>query len=300
MVTEVNVAGAMNIAGLGELRAGSSHNDPAAVVEAARQFEALFLQMMLKSMRSAGASFAEDRDRSYEEMFDREIAVELAQSDSLGIADLLLRQIGHGQDAAATASRDFASLSSVPRGVPISLMPNTSFSDATGTRADFRPDSPAEFVEQIRPLAIRTAESLGIDPRVVIAQAALESGWGQHQIRDTRGVSANNLFGIKADPYWGGERVSVRTLENEDGAFVPRRASFRSYPDLAAGFSDYAAFLRSNPRYANALAAGTDAVEFSRRLEEAGYATDPDYADKLVAILSGHLNASSAQPGEVR
>ncbi|MGD8339317.1 MAG: flagellar assembly peptidoglycan hydrolase FlgJ [Gammaproteobacteria bacterium] len=298
MVTEVNVAGSMNIAGLGELRASSSRNDPAALAKAAQQFEALFLQMMLKSMRSAGSSFAEDRDRSYEEMFDREIAVELARSDSLGIADLLLKQIGHGQEAAV--NRDFGSLSSAPKGAAISLVPDAARGGATGVQDDFRPESPADFVEQIVPLATKTAESLGIDPHIVIAQAALESGWGEHQIRDPRGVSANNLFGIKADPQWTGDRVTVRTLEHENGAFVPRQESFRRYPTLEAGFSDYAAYLSSNPRYRNALAAGPDAVEFTRQLQEAGYATDPDYADKLVDILGGRLNALLAPSGKAR
>lgn len=281
MVAEVSHIPTTAIGGVSSLRALSAQNDPQALTEAAQQFEALFLQMMLQSMRSAGSSFAEDRDRSYEEMFDREIAVELARKNSLGIADMLLRQMGH--DPGAASVPDSGSGTSMTPGQPgVSSV-------APSRQQDFTPDSPEEFVEQIWPLARRAAEHLGIDPRAIVAQAALETGWGQNLIRDTGGISANNLFGIKADHRWDGDRVSVRTLEHENGAFAPRMASFRSYETLEAGFADYQAFLTADPRYAQAVGSGNSVRDFSRHLQEAGYATDPDYADKISEIASGRL-----------
>ena len=111
-------------------------------------------------------------------------------------------------------------------------------------------------MREIWPLAVRAGEKLGVNPRAIVAQAALETGWGTRLIRDDAGVSGNNLFGIKADSRWAGERVTVTTLEYEGGLPKPQRAPFRAYPDLAAGFEDYVRFLKGNPRYSEALQAG--------------------------------------------
>ena len=122
---------------------------------------------------------------------------------------------------------------------------------------------------------------------VGIAQAALETGWGRNISRDGNGVSGNNLFNIKADPGWNGGRLSVRTLEFDDGLPKPQVASFRAYPDLKSAFADYVQFLKGNPRYASALQQGAQGGKFADALQSAGYATDPSYADKLRSILAG-------------
>ena len=132
-------------------------------------------------------------------------------------------------------------------------------------------------------------QQLGVNPRAIVAQAALETGWGSRLIRDDAGVSGNNLFGIKADASWTGERVTVSTLEYEGGLPKPQRSQFRAYPDLASGFADYVGFLKGNPRYSEALRAGGSAEVYAGRLQSAGYATDPNYAEKIRTIIASPI-----------
>jgi flagellar protein FlgJ len=277
MVAESQVASFTDFGALTRLKSRAGQNDPQAVREAARQFEALFLQMMLKSMRDAGSAFAESRDRTYEEMFDQQIALELAQRDSLGIGDLLVRQVDalRAADDPGARSGVVESQAAVPAVAGLS----------TRRRSDFRPADPKDFVAGIWDLAKRTGAALGVDPRALVAQAALETGWGDHQIRDQRGVSGNNLFGVKADASWRGERIGVSTLEYEGVRFVPRFEHFRAYPSIAEGFAGYEEFLANNPRYTQALKNGSDPSTYAHELQAAGYATDPDYAAKIERIL---------------
>jgi flagellar protein FlgJ len=163
---------------------------------------------------------------------------------------------------------------------------------ASGGRSDFRPASREEFVREIWPLAVDAGRRLGVEPRAIVAQAALETGWGNRLIRDDAGISGNNLFGIKADSRWTGERVSVATLEYEDGLPKPQRANFRAYPDLAAGFEDYVRFLSENPRYREALRNGADAGAYADQLQSSGYATDPRYAEKIRSIIASPIIGS--------
>ena len=277
MVAETQVASFTDFGALTQLKARVGANDPKAVREAARQFEALFLQMMLKSMRDAGSALAESRDRSYEEMFDQQIALELAQRDSLGIGDLLLRQMDMLN---ATENADAASAA------PVQLAGNAYATGlSTRRRSDFRPADAQAFVSEIWGLAKQTGSELGVEPRVIVAQAALETGWGNQLMRDGRGISSNNLFGIKADDTWRGERIGVSTLEYEGERFVPRFAQFRAYADLSEGFDGYQDFLAGNARYAEAIKHGADPEQFAHELQAAGYATDPDYATKIERIL---------------
>jgi flagellar protein FlgJ len=130
----------------------------------------------------------------------------------------------------------------------------------------------------------------------LIAQAALETGWGRHQIRFADGRPSNNLFNIKADSRWEGERVAVNTVEYEQGVAVRKREYFRAYPSIRQGFNDYVAVLQAKPRYGQALAAARRPEAYFAALQEAGYATDPRYADKVVAVLRGtEMTAAIAQ-----
>lgn len=147
--------------------------------------------------------------------------------------------------------------------------------------------SPDEFVAAVWPHAVRTAAELGVSPRILVAQAALETGWGRHVPRADDGSGSHNLFGIKAGASWNGERTTTTTQEYADGAMKRTTAQFRAYGDVGASFDDYARLLKSSRRYAGALAAGTDEANFAHALQRAGYATDPAYAAKLVGIANG-------------
>lgn len=276
----MNQTGAVynDFAGLANLKARAAQESPEATQEAARQFEALFVQMMLKSMREAGAVLGEERDTTYEEMFDQQVAVEMTRGRGIGIAEMLVRQLAPTTPAAAAAPAPFDAAAARYSGPDRDISP---------ARADWRPDDPQQFVDDIWPLAEQAAQQLDIDPRTLVAQAALETGWGQKLIRDGAGVSGNNLFGIKADSRWDGERVTVSTLEYDGG--VPRRmsAEFRAYPTLREGFADYVNFLQDNARYESATQGGLTPEDYAGSLQDAGYATDPRYADKIGDLVNG-------------
>jgi flagellar protein FlgJ len=278
-----------DFAGLAALRARSGQGDPEVLREVARQFESLFTSMMLKSMRDASMGdplFGSDSERAYRDMFDQQMAVEMSRGKGLGIADMLVRQLSGTVRAAAPPVRE-----------PLPLGPSDRIDSVQRTAdPEFSPASPEEFVRGIWPHARDAARELGVDPRSIVAQAALETGWGKHMIRGDDGRNGNNLFGIKADPAWSGRRVSVSTLEYEDGVARRQRDWFRAYESVAEGFRDYVDFLKGSARYQTALAAGDDPGAFAEGLQRAGYATDPAYADKIRRILNGPVLESALAP----
>jgi len=277
-----------DFSGIARLERGARERDPEATREAARQFEAIFVKMMLKSMRDANSVLAEDRDRTYEEMFDDQIALELTREKGLGLADLLVRQMSPASSAERGELNQSLLQSRIARSAEASPIDDKSAPAASPLpgREDFRPDTPESFLRRIWPLAESAGEKLGVDPQAIAAQATLETGWGKRLIRDADGVSGNNLFGIKADRRWGGERVAVPTLEYRGDIAKRESAQFRAYPDLASGFEDYVKFLKGNPRYAEATAGGLSAGDYARSLQDAGYATDPDYANKIRDVMT--------------
>ncbi len=149
--------------------------------------------------------------------------------------------------------------------------------------------SPQAFARSLWPHARKAAGRLGVAPEALLAQAALETGWGKSLPRHPDGRSSHNVFGIKAGPSWRGERVAVPTLEHEDGVAVRKRAEFRSYASLEEGFADYVRLLTSGPRYREALEKSGDSAVFMQALQRAGYATDPSYADKIGAVLNSEV-----------
>jgi flagellar protein FlgJ len=237
-------------------------NDPATLREVARQFESIFTKMMLQSMRQASFGdplFGSDQGDMYQGMMDDQLAVQLSQGKGLGLADMLIRQLSQG-GAGAVA------------GAP---------GDTANEKAS--PEQQRKFVEEILPHATAAARELGVDPRAILAQAALETGWGTSQPGDGSGAS-HNYFGIKAGDSWRGARVSSATTEFENGAARDEQAQFRAYGSVAENMDDYVRVLRDNPRYAAALGTGTDVRAFANALQRGGYATDPEYANKLVAL----------------
>lgn len=284
--------------GLAGLRAESQKNDPETLRKVAGQFEALFIQMMLKSMRDASLGeglMDSEHVKTYQSMFDQQIALDLSKRSSLGLADMMVRQLspkGSVPEAEPDTGRmPVGSLTAVtPQLVMPAARPRPAETSASenlerGSADEWRPDTPEHFVKQLWPHAQRAADELGTAPELLIAQAALETGWGQHVIRGQDGRSSFNLFGIKADASWQGARVSTETVEFRDGLMRRERAPFRAYTSLEESFSDYVSFLKTNPRYQRALDQAGDAPAFAQALSEAGYATDPAYHGKIERIM---------------
>ena len=297
-----------DIQGLAGLRYKARQNSPDATREAAQQFEAVFIQMMLKSMRAASVSeggiMDNDQSRMYLDLFDQQLALSMAKQGQMGLADQIVKQLG-GESASQqtrptspTAVGDpLATLRQVERIRSSVAMPATTgikAAAANGSRdldsandAPFEPSSPAAFVRRMWPHAQQAASQLGVAPEVLIAQAAHETAWGKSMPRFADGRSSNNLFGIKANRSWEGERVVNATLEFVGGVPVRQRDGFRAYASYADSFNDYANFLQSNPRYGEALNQVKDGAAYLRALQQAGYATDPGYARKILALMNG-------------
>lgn len=267
-----------DLSGLARLRAEArtDAHSPEALRKAASQFEALFIQMVLKGMREAKLAdglFENENNDHYRDMFDAQLSVSLSQGRGLGLADVIVRQLSQQGGVVAPVAGQTEPLK----------MPPTSAAEIGR--------SPESFVQTLWPHAQQAAEKIGVNPRALLAQAALETGWGQGAIRHADGRNSHNVFNIKATPDWQGERVRVATTEYENGAAVPCTAEFRAYGSYAEAFADYARVL-AQPRYAEARQQGTDAVAFGHALARAGYATDPAYGRKLASVLNGYaLNA---------
>jgi len=247
----------------------------------AQQFEALFLSMMLKSMRDATPQdglFDNDQTRLYNQLMDQTLAQKLSSGKGIGLADVIARQLGGN---AATMPSDL-----LPR-IPAGLSSPLSAGQVSLDVAPLAASAPAEFANKLWPQAVDAAQSIGVPPHFLIGHAALESGWGQREIRGADGSNSHNLFGIKAGADWKGPVAETVTTEYVNG--VPQKSvqRFRAYASYAEGFRDYAALLRNNPRYASMFGQPLDAAGFAQGLQKAGYATDPLYAGKLERILGG-------------
>jgi flagellar protein FlgJ len=236
-------------------------NSPEAISAVAKQVEALFLQMMLKSMRDATAAEETSSNEMgmYQDMFDKQVALSISQHTDLGISRLLKRQLV-GKPAAVA---------------PKLAMPTASPSAPT----------PTEFVHRMLPPITRAASALGVDPMGMLAQAALETGWGQRMPRNADGSLSHNMFGIKAGDEWAGARASADTMEVANGVATPRRTTFRAYGSIEESVNDFASLLKNSPRYRDVIAAGGNAGAYIASMGKSGYATDPEYANKLNQIL---------------
>lgn len=267
--------------GLAALKRAAKNGKPseATLKQVAQQFEALFLQMTLKSMREAGFGdelFDSEQGNFYRDMHDQQLALTLAKSQGIGLTDVLVRQLGGSK---AAGNKDVSS--------PLQAM-----LDNTRLRlrqqiagASTSPDSQT-FVQTLGPAVRQAANDLGVAPEALLSIAALETGWGSAVMQRPDGTSANNYFGIKAGSDWTGDRVTAITHEYIDGRPVVRAEQFRAYPSAADSVADFAQFLKANPRYRDALNQ-KDPRAFVEALAAGGYATDPAYAGKVGAVLGG-------------
>ena len=293
---------------------------------AARAFESLLIGQMLGQMRAATLAsglFDSAHTRLYQDLYDQQIATVMSEGDGLGIRKALLRQLApelseeraerdpdelvvpernpwlrsfkrRKVDAALDAvSTSANAVTSKPEVATKASSANASRPVAITGQGQWPPRNAEDFVAYLKPYADQAAETLGMDTSVLLAQSALETGWGKHIPRRADGRSSFNLFGIKADRSWRGDSVSVGTLEYRNGVARREQARFRAYDSPADSFVDYVAFLRRNPRYGQALDSRT-AEEFIRGLQKAGYATDPRYASKILGIRERLLGISAA------
>lgn len=242
---------------LDALRSQAKQDPDRALKDAAKQFEALFMQMLLKSMRDSlpkgGDPLASDATKTYTDMLDQQLAQSLA-GKGLGLADLMVKQLGQAKKSVDVEKLNIEARSSSK--------------------------APQAFVDQMLPHALEAGSTTGVPARFILGQAALESGWGKSEIR-----GSNNLFGIKATGGWTGPTVNATTTEYIDGKAVKKVEKFRAYASYAEGFRDWAQLVSKNPRYAAALTPGNDAAAFARGLAKGGYATDPNYAAKLTRTI---------------
>lgn len=304
--------------GLNNITLQSKSTDQAskdeALSAAAKQFEAIFMQMLLKSMRSAqdvlesDSPFNSQTTKFYRDMHDQQLAVELSSNGSLGLSELIVRQLGGDNenftphsvlrsDAELTSRRSINSPTSAQvqtelaeEATPLLASKNrqikTPFQELINlAKKDQRFEQPQDFVSALIEPAKQAEKSLGVPFQVVIAQAALETGWGKKIIVDKNGESSNNLFNIKADKRWQGDHVTKDTLEFEQGAMVKKSAPFRVYSSVSESVNDYIKFLSNNPRYKAALEKANDVEHFLQGIQKAGYATDPQYAEKILGTL---------------
>ena len=258
--------------GLAALKADPT--SPQAISAVAGQVEALFLQMMLKSMRDASMGDELDGNEMgvYQDMFDKQVALTISQHQDLGIGAILKRQLT-GKTAPAAPKTDSGGATAATPVAQTQVLAQT----------------PAEFVDQVMPAIRRAATALGVNPLGLLAQAALETGWGQRMPRTSDGSSSFNLFGVKMGDEWKGARVIADTVEFSNGVATPRRTAFRAYGSIEESVSDFANLLKKSPRYRDAIAAGGDAHTYVDRMGKSGYATDPGYANKLNQILNSDV-----------
>jgi flagellar protein FlgJ len=272
---------ATDVRGLEALRGKAAADPKAAVRQAARQFEALFMQELTKSLRAAtlaSGMLDNEGSRLGTEMLDQQLALQMTGLPgglSAAIERQLQRQMGLATGAAPAAAT-----------AETALRPE---------RATRIPDkSAAAFVQQHAQAAQAAEAATGIPAGFMIGQAAHESGWGRREIRHADGTPSHNLFGIKAGADWKGPVAETLTTEYVAGRAVKTVARFRAYASHAESFADYARLMANSPRYRQVLAQAQDAAGFADGLQRAGYATDPAYAEKLTRVINTTLRLQRA------
>ncbi len=323
---------------MNKLRQQAKDKDPEALQAVAEQFEQLFMNMMMKSMRQANDVFSSDNPlnsskvKFYQDMADTQLTKDLSESGGIGLADIIVKQLSAGygietrpdsedseeetnrseseqllsrafdSTASAAASAILGQAQQRPAAEAAEPAPAVSDTGKAATVNETLPgrfEAPEDFVESLMPIAEKVAGELGVDPKVLLAQAALETGWGKHVIQQDGSRSSYNLFNIKADSRWQGEQVQVSTLEYRDGVAQREQAAFRSYDSYEDSFNDYVSFLKGSPRYQDALQQAANPFAYVEALQQAGYATDPEYSNKIGRIYSGELISRADNVGNL-
>ena len=266
---------ALDTKSLEQLRAQAKHSPDQALKAAAQQFESVFLNMMLKSMREAtpqDGMFDSEQTRMFTGMLDQQLAQNMA-SQGVGLADIMVKQLsGQMTQAVVGNGQRIGTQSS------ISALPSA-----------YSVNAQQDFVDRMLPHARQASQASGVPLQLMLGQAALESGWGNREIRMPDGSNSFNLFGIKASGGWDGRVAEVTTTEYKDGVAYRQAEKFRAYASYAEAFQDYASLIGNNPRYADVLRQGNGMAGMAQAIQKAGYATDPRYADKLVSVM-GKIN----------
>lgn len=293
----------LNNSSLNAVKKMGREGDPKALREVANQFESMFIQQMFKSMRAATNVFSEDsylnssETELYQDMLDQQYSLNFSKGRGIGLAaafyDQMMRNYG-GQLNAPSNSTNNSTNNSInneakptAQGLYIGLR--------TRNKHQAEASAPEAFVKEMRPYADWAAAELGISSDAIVAQAALETGWGKFVLRDAQGNSSHNMFNIKAPSNYGKNSLSAKVLEFSGGVEVQERAKFKKYSSVKESFSDYVNFMQQS-RYQKTLGARNNTVSFAKELQSAGFATDPNYANKLQAILQGpYLQATGSK-----
>ncbi|WP_404359999.1 flagellar assembly peptidoglycan hydrolase FlgJ [Methylotuvimicrobium sp. KM1] len=319
-----------DFSGLSRLRNQAKQETPGAINEVAKQFESLFLNMVLKSMREAklaDSMLDNDQSKFYREMYDQQLAIHLSGKPGVGLADLIVKQLG-GEKTGETermtlddylnnplqrfppankAKKDASDSMPISSEVKSRLIkesdrPIQSLESKPIDREGIKSQEPIrttrQFVKRLHGYAEKAAAELGVEPKVLLAQAALETGWGRSVIKHKDGSSSFNLFNIKAGSSWTGKRTNVATLEYEKGIPQKQMAGFRSYDSYQESFDDYVRLVKNSSRYSQALKHANNPGRYMQELQKAGYATDPHYADKVMRIYHSD-DVASYQPNVV-
>ncbi len=276
---------------LNELKTKAGQDPQANLRPVARQVEGMFVQMMLKSMREAlpkDGMFSSDQTRLYTSMYDQQIAQQMTAGKGLGLAEEMVKQLSAQQPPDENAGQvpmkfDRQTVTSYQNAALTQMVRKALPKAPDGSDVPLSGDS-KDFLAQLSLPARLASEQSGIPHHLILAQAALESGWGQRQIRQQNGEPSFNLFGVKASASWKGKVTEITTTEFENGEAKKVKAKFRVYSSYLEALSDYVGLLTRNPRYAAVTSAAT-AEQGAQALQNAGYATDPQYARKLTGMI---------------
>ncbi|WP_250658520.1 flagellar assembly peptidoglycan hydrolase FlgJ [Alkalimarinus coralli] len=317
-----------DFSGLNALKSEALHDKEAALEAVSKQFESMFISMVMKSMREANKTFSEgnflnsSQTEFYQEMFDSQLSLTLSKGRGMGVAEAMMRQMSKQIEGVGQVETNNPSLNKhiadYPRTLPVQQVirkaveladalveideklsqkvtasadsgVSNEVPDAAQPVSPMTFESPDQFITHLYPYAQKVENETGISAKVMLAQSALETGWGKHMISNDEQPVSFNLFGIKADSRWDGEKTEILTTEYRDGVAMKERAEFRSYNSYEESFRDYAQFLQDNPRYEPAMQYLDNPQKFTESLQDAGYATDPAYSQKIQRILSGEV-----------
>lgn len=293
-----------NIQGLSQLRAQYRKDPEGVTKEVAKQFESILMQMVLTSMRDANKAFSKDslfgndQMEMYQDMFDKQLSLLLSEGNQFAqtVEKTIDRMASHSVSNQADVSHNQPAIPVTTSQVKNNEIPHDPREKKQTPQyinpVELEPTgfaSPEEFVKKLWTMAKTAASALGIHPEILLAQAALETNWGKNILQHSNGASTHNLFNIKAGDTWIKNTTSVESVEQKNGVLVKERSKFRSYDSFKESFLDFIHFLKQNGRYGDALSKVTDPGQFVQALQKAGYATDQNYADKILKIFSSPM-----------